>query len=150
MGEQSQRLVSRGWPLPGLLAHVLAWTTVIPFSAFSSRGMTATVSATGIHWYARHGRLSAAPSAQRDSSATGTTRIPPRRIMRTSGCTYRSKLESDIPRLEAASSRVSATRGTGEGIGVEVVLDIEEEVCGPPLTPGVIFRRQSSSLFFLP
>ena len=37
----------------------------------------------------------------------------PRRIRRSSGCTWRSKLSRLMPRAAAASSRVSATRGIG-------------------------------------
>ena len=51
--------------------------------------------------------------SQRSSSATDTSRSRPSRTSRIDGCTHRSKLSRLIPSEAAASSRVSAVRGTG-------------------------------------
>lgn len=55
----------------------------------------------------------AALSAHRASSATGISRVEPERITRSSGWTWRSKWRRLTATAAAASSRVSATRGTG-------------------------------------
>jgi hypothetical protein len=51
--------------------------------------------------------------AQRSSSAMGTNRQDPERINFKLGWTWRWKWARETPRLAAASSRVSVTRGTG-------------------------------------
>ena len=60
----------------------------------------------------RSSTSAASRSSQRSSSRTGTSRLRPRRTIRSSGASHSSKKSRETPNDSAASSMVSASRGT--------------------------------------